>query len=143
MNRWAKNFLRIGHSGAAAYAPPNSLESLALALEMGVDVVEFDVLPCRDALVLSHDLIVHAHGKKIKLARCSQAELLALEPKHSAPIPTLGDAIELIRGRALMNIDLKERGYERAVVDLLRHKHMLGDVMFSTTFASSLIKIRA
>jgi len=52
---WGKTFLRIGHGGAAGHAPANTLRSLGLALQMGVDMVEFDVRPCRDALVLLHD----------------------------------------------------------------------------------------
>jgi glycerophosphoryl diester phosphodiesterase len=42
---WQKDFYRIGHSGASGYAQANTLESLSLALEMGVDMVEFDVRP--------------------------------------------------------------------------------------------------
>jgi glycerophosphoryl diester phosphodiesterase len=52
---WSRRCLRIGHAGAAAHAPPNTLKSLALALDLGVDMVEFDVRACRDALVLLHD----------------------------------------------------------------------------------------
>ena len=36
--------LRIGHKGADAIAPGNTLESFAAAVEAGVDVIELDVL---------------------------------------------------------------------------------------------------
>ena len=36
--------LRIGHRDAAALAPENTLQSLALAIEFGCDFVEVDVL---------------------------------------------------------------------------------------------------
>ncbi len=139
MNPWANNFLRIGHSGAAAYAKPNTLKSITLALEMGVDVVEFDVLPCRDALILSHDDLLHVRGRHIKISRCNYADLHALDGEF---IATLSDAIDLIRGHALMNVDLKDRGYEAAVIDLLREKKVLGDAMFSTVYSSSLVQVR-
>lgn len=141
MNPWTRKFLRIGHSGAAAYAKPNTLKSIALALKIGVDVVEFDVLPCRDALILSHDNFLHVNHKKIKFSDLTYAELRALDDESDF-IPTLGDAINLIRGHALMNIDLKDRGYEAAVLDALREKKILGDAMFSTTHATSLVAIR-
>ena len=142
MNPWAKKFLRIGHSGAAAYAKPNSLKSIALALEMGVDVVEFDVLPCRDSLILGHDNLLHLNGKRIKISEYTYTDLCALEGEDGDFIPTFSDAIDLIRGHALMNVDLKERGYEAAVVDVLRDKKVLGNAMFSTTHATSLVQIR-
>ena len=41
--------LRIGHKGADAIAPGNTLESFAAAVEAGVDAIELDVLrPRRD-----------------------------------------------------------------------------------------------
>ena len=36
--------LRIGHKGADALVPGNTLESFAAAVEAGVDAIEFDVL---------------------------------------------------------------------------------------------------
>ena len=141
MNPWTRKFLRVGHSGAAAYAKPNTLKSIALALEMGVDVVEFDVLPCRDTLILGHDNLLQVDGKRIKISECHYADIRALDHTDEL-IPTLADSIDLIRGRALMNVDLKDRGYEAAVVDVLREKKILGDVMFSTTHATSLVQIR-
>ena len=60
---WAKPFLRIGHGGAAAHAPANTLRSLSLALSMGADVVEFDVRPCQDGLVLLHDETLSGPGR--------------------------------------------------------------------------------
>src|SRR5439155_16498822 len=47
--------LVIGHRGAAALAPENSLESVEAAVRAGVDGVELDVLRTRDGrLVLAH-----------------------------------------------------------------------------------------
>lgn len=142
MHSWDEHFLRIGHSGAAAYAKPNSLTSIALALELGVDVVEFDVVPCHDELVLSHDSSLHLNNRRIKLGECNYTDLLALAGDIGDLVPTLSDAIDLIRGRALINVDLKDRGYEAAVFEILAQKKILQDAMFSTTHATSLVAIR-
>ncbi|HSE65740.1 MAG TPA: glycerophosphodiester phosphodiesterase [Gemmatimonadales bacterium] len=46
----------IGHRGAAAYAPENTMASFRLALELGVDALEFDVRVTRDGeAVVLHD----------------------------------------------------------------------------------------
>ena len=48
--------LRIGHRGAKAYAPENTLTSFKKAIEIGVDAVELDVRKTKDnKLVVIHD----------------------------------------------------------------------------------------
>ena len=57
--------LRVGHKGAAALEPENTLRSLQRAVELGCDLVEFDVLDLHDGtLVLAHsdDLFEVSHG---------------------------------------------------------------------------------
>lgn len=47
--------LRIGHRGAAALAPENTLASFRAALEEGVDLIEFDVITGpRGGLLVAH-----------------------------------------------------------------------------------------
>ena len=46
--------LRIGHRGTAALASENTIGSLALALELGCDLVEFDVVDLDGSLLLAH-----------------------------------------------------------------------------------------
>ena len=49
------SLVRVGHRGAAALAPENTLRSIRAAVEAGVDIVEFDVLDLpRGPLVLAH-----------------------------------------------------------------------------------------
>lgn len=85
---WPKSFLRIGHAGAGAYAPPNTLKSLALALDLGVDTVEFDVRPCRDALVLLHDDdLSHFDGARGLASQRSYADLRCPGRCHNAVPP--------------------------------------------------------
>jgi len=46
----------FGHRGACGYRPENTLESFALAFDMGVDAVECDLLPTKDGqLMVIHD----------------------------------------------------------------------------------------
>lgn len=46
----------FGHRGAPAYRPENTLESFKLALSMGVDALECDIVPTKDGqLVLRHE----------------------------------------------------------------------------------------
>ena len=57
--------LRIGHRGAATLAPENTLRSFRVAVETGVDLIEFDVLALRSGeLVIAHSNDLHevSHG---------------------------------------------------------------------------------
>ena len=57
--------LVIGHRGAAALAPENTLASFRAARAAGVDLIEFDVLSLRDGeLVIAHSDDLHelTHG---------------------------------------------------------------------------------
>ena len=52
-------FLKIGHRGAKGYVTENTLESIAKAIDLGVDGVEIDVHVCKTGeLVVFHDFIL-------------------------------------------------------------------------------------
>jgi glycerophosphoryl diester phosphodiesterase len=55
LRRPAGQFARVGHRGASALAPENTLPALELAVELGCDMLEFDVLDLVDGtVVLAH-----------------------------------------------------------------------------------------
>jgi glycerophosphoryl diester phosphodiesterase len=137
---WNKPCLRIGHGGAAGHAPANTMSSLALALEMGVDMVEFDVRPCRDALVLLHDdSLTQFDGARGLVSESTLDDLRGLAAGPDRQIPTLAEALDLLRGRALI---LKATGYEEAVVELVCAKGMAGDALYSSLYPASLRRVK-
>jgi glycerophosphoryl diester phosphodiesterase len=103
--------LRIGHRGAAVLAPENTIESLRLALELGCDLVEFDVHDLDGTLVLAHD-------------------------RPAGPVselPTLDDALAFLAGtEAGAHLDLKARGAEDAVADALRRHGLVERTVVSS-----------
>lgn len=89
--------LRIGHRGAAALAPENTLEAFGAAVELGCDLIEFDVLELDGALVVAH----------------SPGEV----PAKPA---TLDEALGFLAGTpAGVHADLKTRGAAAALTDRL------------------------
>lgn len=115
--------VRIGHRGAAALAPENTVESLRAAVELEVDLVEFDVLDGADGE------LVLAHGKRER----------AEEP------PTLDAALRFFTDEARetgLHIDLKPRGRERALVDALR-RHGLVERSFVSSFHAGALRALA
>jgi glycerophosphoryl diester phosphodiesterase len=106
--------LRIGHRGAPALAPENTLDSFRAALEVGVDLVEFDV-----TAVASGELVV-AHSFE------------ELVPES----PTLQEALRFFVEEAPnvgIHLDLKLTKRERDVVEMLR-SFDLADRSFVSSF---------
>jgi len=140
-----RGYLRIGHRGAAAYEPPNTLRSFQRALDIGVDMIEFDVRWSADhQLVLIHDEelaeTTNGHGP---VSAYTLTELRRLDAGKGERIPTLDEALELLRGRVLMNVDLKVIGYEEQVVGTLAAHGVQDDVIISTQIPENLHRVRA
>jgi glycerophosphoryl diester phosphodiesterase len=134
-------FARVGHRGASALAPENTLEALELAVELGCDMLEFDVLPLRDGmLVLAHsdDLSEVAHGTaRGSVRRRSLDELRSVAPR----LPTLDDALAFCAARLDgigLQLDLKRRGVEEAVVGAVRRHGVAARAWVSGFDAASL-----
>ncbi len=107
LSRFPKPLL-LGHRGAKAHAPENTIEAFELALEHGCDGFEFDVRLSADGqAVICHD----AKLKRMEIARTSAAELCA---------PTLEDVLQRFADRAFLDIELKVPGIERITLELIR-----------------------
>jgi glycerophosphoryl diester phosphodiesterase len=135
--------LRVGHKGAAALEPENTLRSLARAVELGCDLVEFDVLELGDGtLVLAHsdDLLEVSHGAA--RGRVREQTLAAL--REVAPeLPTLDEALEQIgrSGSVGVQVDLKGSGFEERVAAAIRRHGLIDRSIVSTFHVPSLLRL--
>ena len=134
-------FARVGHRGASALAPENTLRALELAVELGCDMLEFDVLDLADGtLVLAHsnDLREVTHG--VSTGRVRSRDLAGL--RRVAPdLPTLDEALAFCAARLPgigLQLDLKNRGIEAAAVEALCRHSVLDRSWISTFDARSL-----
>src|SRR3989338_788401 len=110
----------IGHRGAAALEPENTLRGFRKAIELGLDYVELDIRRCKSGeLVVIHDEAVDrtTSGKGLVEDRTLQ-QLQKLDAGKSERIPALKEAIDLCKGKIGMIIELKEAGMEEDVVEL-------------------------
>jgi glycerophosphoryl diester phosphodiesterase len=109
--------LRIGHRGAAALAPENTLESIALAVELGCDLVEFDVHAVAGLLVLAHD-----------------------RPHAAGELPLLDDVLAFLASTgAGAHLDLKSPGAESEIAAALR-RHGLVERTLVSSFRSATLR---
>jgi len=119
--------LRIGHKGADLIHPGNTLESFEKAVEVGVDIIEFDVLRLREPdspLVVAHDWHDAASRDPLTLAECLDA--FTRPPLNEVEI----------------DLDIKLPGREDELVAALRERELLERAMVSTMELASLARIR-
>jgi glycerophosphoryl diester phosphodiesterase len=116
---------RIGHGGASALAPANTLASFDAAHEVGVDMVEFDVRAWNRELVLAHTIFHARLGGNVRLP----------------------DALQHLSARRFqdleLNVDVKHVGCESALLDALRHTELLERTLISSQVPDVVDRVRA
>ncbi len=110
------------HRGAAAFAPENTLEAYAAAMDYGADGCEIDLRRTQDGvLVLFHDdMLDHLTDGIGTVEEVTCYELLSLRPRfrygtatRSTRPPTFAAVLALARQRAmLLHLDVKRPGLE-------------------------------
>ncbi len=119
------------HRGAVT-TRKNTIESIELALTMGVDVVEIDVHRSRDGhLIVMHDERVDRTTKLTGNIRDMTRDQLP-------GIPTLDEALAAVKGKAALMIELKVRGIADDVVSAAQNH----EVYFASFLHSELLLIR-
>jgi glycerophosphoryl diester phosphodiesterase len=158
--------LVIAHRGASLAYPENTLEAYEAAVQAGADMIELDVRLSADGVaVVSHDLdaskmtdgvgLVHqltvAQLKRFDASRGSERD--PAWDGGRTEIPTLVEALECLRGRAGVDIEVKNLPHEAdfdspaesvalEVVKVLDQLGMRGDVLVSSFNWLSIERVR-
>ena len=132
------------HRGASAYAPENTLEAFALAVDMKADGIELDVHATADGY------IVVCHDGNIKRTSDGEGNIgeMTLEQLRKydfsnrfhdkygfCRIPLLSEVYELIKPTGMfVNVELKDAGekFVNTVLDLEDEYKMNGRVIYSS-----------
>lgn len=112
----------IGHKGAAGHVLGNTMESFHKAVQLGVDVIEFDVVMCSDGLLCHHDPVFEETGEWLASITMQQA-CKRLGSVHPSLDQMLRDPV-LLKSGVQLYFDLKHtnivrptmRAIEKAVV---------------------------
>jgi len=116
--------LTAAHRGASRLAPENTLAAIRKAVELGADIIEMDIRQTKDGhLVLMHNSDVsHTTDGEGKVADLTLEQIKSLdagswfgEAFKGEKVPTLEEALDAIRGKAVADFDLKAASPERFV----------------------------
>lgn len=151
--------LLFAHRGASRERPENTLAAFELGLELGADVLELDVHPSRDGvLVVSHDPdALRSAGVARALADCDWAEIAGWDAGfgfqgaggerpfagRGMGLPRFDDVLAAFP-RALFNVDVKlAREHElRALMSTIQSRQAEGRVLLTSFSAEVLGLVR-
>lgn len=135
----AQRPLIIGHRGASAEAPENTLAAFALAQAQGADGIELDVQLSADGWpVVIHDSNVNrtTNGQG-RVQQFTLAQLQELDAGQGQLIPTLDEVFETLGPNFLYNVELKtaalrDNGLAAAVADRIQAHHVESQTVVSS-----------
>ena len=137
----------IAHRGDWRNFPENSLEAIESVIKMGVDIVELDVHRTADGeLVVCHDKTIDrtTNGKgKISELTLDYIRTRNLRAGHKIvtrfKMPTLEEALDVCKGRILINID-KGINYYDQIMDMLVKRNMVDQVIIKSSKSAASMK---
>lgn len=139
----------IAHRGFSGAAPENTLAALRAAIEVGADMAELDVgLTSDGEVVLLHDeTLDRTTDGRGRLSATPLDEVRKLDAGSwfsseftGEKVPLLDEALALVRGKILLNIEIKgeavtdqvEGGIADKVLELVRKLDMLDQIVISS-----------
>ena len=152
-------FTVIGHRGACAYYPENTVVSLQGAIQLGAEMAEVDVQLTRDGVpVLFHDKnLERCTGVGGRISDLGYNEVRKLDagawfhPRFKGVrIPSLREACEFCRDRIALNIEIKAEavsdgargGVEEKCIETVTSCGMHGHVIYSSFDPRALAHLR-
>jgi glycerophosphoryl diester phosphodiesterase len=103
----------------------NTLASFDAALDLGVDMIEFDVCAVRGRLGIAHNPL--------------EGRLLGAVPLEAGLAHLATDRFEAVE----LNVDLKQQGVEEGALQALRRHDLLGRALISSHLPDVLDRVRA
>ena len=137
----------ISHRADWRNFPENSLEGIESAIKMGVDIVEIDVHRTADGvLVVCHDGSINrtTNGKgRIRELTIDSLRKCRLRAGHGAvthyKMPTLAEALDVCKGRVMINID-KGINYYDQILAMLVERDMVNQVIIKSGKSAATMK---
>jgi len=142
------------HRGSSRAAPENTLSALRQAMEEGADYAEIDVQTTGDdQVVIMHDrdfMRVAGDPRRLEDLTLEEARRIDVGRRFHPDfggegLPTLSEAITLVRGKMRLNIELKynrpDPGLASAVVEILRREGFIDQCVITSLDLGSLLQV--
>lgn len=139
-----KKIIIIGHRGANNLAPENTIKSFKKAIELKADYIEFDIHLSKDnEIVIMHDPnTLNTTGYKGLIKNMTLNELKKLDCGEGEKIPTLGELIEVAKGKIGLQIEVKANHMAEILIKKLREEDLVETSIVSSFLHNELSKIQ-
>lgn len=136
-NPLSQTVLVAAHRALHTKYPENSLAAIKHSIESGIDMIEIDVRRTKDdVLILMHDHTVNrtTNGRgKIRELKFAEVKNLILKKSDSDNqmhhVPTLKEALELVKGQILVDVDIKDAPVKK-LVEIIKETKTENQVLF-------------
>ena len=136
--------LIVGHRGAPKLARENTIESFLSAVSLGAEMIELDVRRTADGVpVVFHDAHLSRRSPASLLKRLTYAEITKWTSRRGFAVPTLEETLTTLSGKIMLDIELKEPGYEEEVVALAIRHFAATHLIFSSFDPATVSAVRA
>jgi glycerophosphoryl diester phosphodiesterase len=136
--------IKVGHRGARAYEPENTLCSFKKAIELGVDAVELDVRKTKDSeIIVIHDADIKrtTNGSGL-VSDLTLQQVKSFSADKNEKIPTLAEALDFIDKKVRVFVELKETGFEEQVLSIVKKKGLVKNVVIVSFLEDALRRVR-
>lgn len=130
----------IAHRGASALAKyENTIESFQIAIELKVDYVEFDIRKTYDdKLIVFHNANINSQP----ISALTYRELCEITSTDGYVPPLFSQVVELCKGKIKLDIELKETGYEKRVIDIVLKSYDYKDFIIKSFHDKAVFRIK-
>ena len=136
-------FLRVGHRGARAFELENTVESFKKAIDLGANAIELDLRRSKDGIIIvcHDDNLKRLFGKEILVHKATLDEL---KQSTENRIATLEEVLRFIDRKVdKILVELKETGYEKKILDMIRKERLENNVIIVSFLAECLTQVRS
>ena len=139
-----KNILIIAHRGASSIAPENTLKAFQKAIDLNADFIEFDVYKSKDGeLVIWHDAEISQKDGQMSFIKDLKLEKLkSIDVGEGEKITTLGEIIEIAKGRIGLQCEVKAQNFGKDLIGILKKEDLIETSIISSFIFSELLELQ-
>ena len=144
MKKNENDILIVGHRGASAIAPPNTLKAFKKAIELQADYAEFDIHITKDGeIVIIHDSdTFNTTGVRGLVKDMTLDQVKRLDAGDGEEIPTLKELIKITRKRLGLQIEIKASNLLDKLIQILKEENLLETTIISSFMSDELFKLK-